>query len=262
MGKKNVLSKIDLINTDKRASNADFTGLQKENIEMVRIERLQETPENLTYFENLPADEYENLKSDIEKNGILTPLIITDDYGILAGHQRFKIAKELNLKSLPCVIRTFKSKEEKEIFLITDNLLRRHLTKEQKAKLIIKLENDLGIKHIRGNPNFFKSAKMAQLDESITNQTIKQIEKIKKQSGISERTMKRARAKLRENENPNPIKKKSRTGTKKEKLDISIADDLIMIKIPTNKRDSFMKKFKKVFNKDFEIEILYNGEEK
>jgi len=84
-----------------------------------------------------PAD-YENLKADIEKNGIRDPLKVYQKDGqsfLIAGFNRVKIAQELNITD-PLPVDTYKGTpaEYKELAII-DNLNRRHLTIAQKKKI-------------------------------------------------------------------------------------------------------------------------------
>ena len=55
----------------------------------------------------LTQDEYGNIKSSIQKYGILQTLLVAkegDKYLLLAGHNRLKIAKELGMKTVPCTV--------------------------------------------------------------------------------------------------------------------------------------------------------------
>ena len=113
-----------------------------------KTSELKEYALNKKLFDAPPKMEYDALKSDIEKNGIKVDLHILPDKRILCGHQRFKIAKELNLITVPCkVIENLKTEEDIERYIINDNLLRRHLTPEQRAILIKRLY-EIREKHI------------------------------------------------------------------------------------------------------------------
>jgi len=197
MAKQNdILNKLTLIKTDKRASNAVFDEDVKhgnESIIKIKIDKLKPTPANNDYFNDLEPGEYENLKDDIAKNGILTPLIIDTDFNILSGHQRYKIAGELNFETLPCIQREFKNEADKELFLVNDNLLRRHLTKEQKAVIIALLEKNIGIEIKQGQRMDLTSAEIAEVDKSITDKAFSEkLDNLK--SNISERTLREGRA--------------------------------------------------------------------
>ncbi len=80
----------------------------------------------------------DNLKKDIEKNGMRHPVIAyrkDGGYHILAGWNRREIAIELNMPLVAVQI-IEGTPEEYKSFVITENLSRRHLTTEQKRELI------------------------------------------------------------------------------------------------------------------------------
>jgi len=273
MGKKenDLLNRLNTIKTDKRASNATFNEYEKnksENIENVKLEKLNPTRINAEYFNDLPKAEYDNLKADIKKNGILTPLIVDTNNNILAGHQRYRIAKELKLETIPCIQRTFKSETDKELFLVNDNLLRRHLTKEQKSVIIALIEKKHGIKYKRGNPNFTNRQNNSELDENSTNKEVSEnLDYLK--SNISDRNLRKGRAFIKQ-ANDNDIQdviqgkatikdkqqKKTRnkkTPAKKTKPELAIefkGNDLIIKDITGNKT-----KLIKAIEKQFKLNI-------
>jgi len=91
---------------------------------------------NKKLFESLPHSEYSALKADIAKRGIKTELHALPDFTVICGHQRLLVAKELNLKEVPCkIIAGLETAEQIEEYVIKDNLLRRHLKPEQRAIL-------------------------------------------------------------------------------------------------------------------------------
>ena len=90
-------------------------------------------PLNKELFTDLSTDSYQQLKEDIEKRGIQDPLHITKENTIISGHQRQRIARELEIQ-VPCIIRDdLKEDWQIEEQLISDNLLRRHLSDYQKV---------------------------------------------------------------------------------------------------------------------------------
>ena len=101
----------------------------------VEVSKLKPYNFNVKFFNLLPKDIYNPLKLDIEKNGIKTDLHILSDNTVVCGHQRLKIAKELNLPKVPCKIVKIEGDDAIKEYVIKDNLLRRHLTPEQKALL-------------------------------------------------------------------------------------------------------------------------------
>jgi len=85
--------------------------------------------------------EYEALKADIEKRGVLVPIeyCIEEDGTLilLDGFHRLKICKELKIIDYPTVVRAnLGTHEERMAYARQINLLRRQITMEQRAELI------------------------------------------------------------------------------------------------------------------------------
>ncbi|ACV60100.1 ParB domain protein nuclease (plasmid) [Alicyclobacillus acidocaldarius subsp. acidocaldarius DSM 446] len=112
------------------------------------IHRLKPHPKNVEYYADLDGEKYEELKRSIEVHGIRDPLKILPDGTILAGHQRYRIAKELGIEQVPVAIYDV-SPEEAEYLLIADNEERRGedndpMRKARRAKF---LKEYWGIRH-------------------------------------------------------------------------------------------------------------------
>jgi site-specific DNA-methyltransferase (adenine-specific) len=110
----------------------------------VQTAKLQPHPFSAEVFPNLPSDEYNALKNDIQTKGIRQPLEILPDFRIIDGHHRQKIALELNLETVPCVVKDLDEKTAR-LYIITSNLLRRHLKKEVATLVRLKYLEELGI---------------------------------------------------------------------------------------------------------------------
>lgn len=84
------------------------------------------------------AEEYSQLKADIEVHGIQIPLLI-DNYGrLIDGYTRYQIAKELGLKDVPVIVDEF-TEESAQLRVIELNLHRRQLTDSQRVELAAKI---------------------------------------------------------------------------------------------------------------------------
>jgi len=89
--------------------------------------RLQENQ-----FNDLDELQYKRLLSSINEYGILEPVHVLKEngyYTLVQGHQRYRVANELKIRELPCVI-----VEDKETSLAAEyhvNLYRRHLTLDE-----------------------------------------------------------------------------------------------------------------------------------
>lgn len=89
-----------------------------------------------TLLPALTPEEYQALRADIEKNGILVPIIRTDDGETIDGHHREKIAAELGITDIPVTLVTGLDDEERRHMAIRLNAARRQLNCEQKRHLI------------------------------------------------------------------------------------------------------------------------------
>ncbi|MGI9862738.1 ParB N-terminal domain-containing protein [Moorella naiadis] len=85
---------------------------------------LKPHPKNDEYYSPLPEDKYKEIKRSIAFNGIRDPIKVLPDYTVIAGHQRLKIALELELETVPVEVLDI-SQEEAEYLLIADNHERR-----------------------------------------------------------------------------------------------------------------------------------------
>lgn len=92
-------------------------------------------------FPDLSAEDYAALKRDIRERGVLVAVEYDDQGNILDGHHRVRAWTELayegaELEPYPRVIREGMTDAEKRAHVRRLNILRRHLTQEQKRDLI------------------------------------------------------------------------------------------------------------------------------
>ncbi|NOZ22479.1 MAG: ParB N-terminal domain-containing protein [Planctomycetes bacterium] len=91
-------------------------------------------------FPDLPAETFEALKSSMKEIGLLVP-IVKDQHGhIIDGHQRERAKAELeteghSIKNYQVIVAKVESGEQRSLLAYDINLLRRHLTKEQRNKI-------------------------------------------------------------------------------------------------------------------------------
>ncbi len=85
---------------------------------------------------DMPTDQFEALKVDIEARGIITPIDLDENGNILDGHHRFRACKELGISDFPTMIRPGMSEEGKRMFARKSNTMRRHLTRKQMREII------------------------------------------------------------------------------------------------------------------------------
>jgi len=80
-------------------------------------------------------EEYQALKADIQKRGVQVAVLIDEDGNVLDGHHRRQIADELGI-DCPHETRSGLTHAEKTNVALALNLARRHLTREQRQKII------------------------------------------------------------------------------------------------------------------------------
>lgn len=84
----------------------------------------------------LADDDFEALKADIAKNGVLVPVEYDEAGNILDGHNRVAICRMLGITDWPRFVRKGLSEDQKRIFARSLNLARRHLSTGQKRTVI------------------------------------------------------------------------------------------------------------------------------
>ena len=99
---------------------------------MLRVER----SEDYQVMPPLSAEEYAELKEDIQRRGVMVPIEFDEHGNVLDGHHRLKICEELGITEYPKVIRAGLTEEQKRTHTRKLNMARRHLNREQKQELI------------------------------------------------------------------------------------------------------------------------------
>jgi 16S rRNA G966 N2-methylase RsmD len=103
------------------------------------ITAIKEDQQYSSLLPTIDSEKYSQLKDDIMKNGIKFPLVINSNNILLDGYTRLKIAKELQLKELPCIIKSFNDRLEEELYILTINYYRRDLNTAQRGELLLKI---------------------------------------------------------------------------------------------------------------------------
>ena len=155
---------------------------------------LSVNPENP--YRELPKEDYERLKEDIRKRGIIDPLITDQSDILLTGHTRLKIALELGLAAVPVrkLVSRISSEERYRIMLL-DNLNRRQLAHTEKIEFIKKAYGKELEKDNRGGDR--KSKGPSEPSDRAKPEKINTVKKIAQETGMSESTVKRAVAEIK-----------------------------------------------------------------
>jgi ParB-like chromosome segregation protein Spo0J len=105
-------------------------------VKQIEINKLKSNPLNAKFFKPTDGANTDWLFNDIKKRGIIVPLIALKNGILLAGHRRLFIAKQLNLTTVPVqYIENNLNIEQQKQFLVKDNVLRRHLTPNERVYL-------------------------------------------------------------------------------------------------------------------------------
>lgn len=91
-------------------------------------------------FRPLTDSEYEDLKADIQKRGVIVPIIVNESNEVLDGQHRLKIAHELGIPhgSIPFQVRAGLSENAQAELAYVLNLHRRHFTKEERVLEVVR----------------------------------------------------------------------------------------------------------------------------
>jgi ParB/RepB/Spo0J family partition protein len=144
----------------------------KDNVVNVDVFALEGIPQIEGKMPIRPED-YERIKAGIKKRGIINPLIVLPDFRLVCGYNRWKIAKELELKTVPVIFKDIPADKIIE-YAMKDNIERRQLSTDQIAEYVLDVSSQG-----TGRP------KKNSRDK--TNEDIAQV------LGVSERTVQRAR---------------------------------------------------------------------
>lgn len=94
-------------------------------------------PDFAAIWGDLDNAAYEGLKAEIIADGIRDPLVIwnpNNNHILVDGHNRLKVAKELNMMSVPVSYKVFKDKAEAAAWIVSHQSARRNMTDWQKYK--------------------------------------------------------------------------------------------------------------------------------
>ncbi|MEA2021093.1 MAG: ParB/RepB/Spo0J family partition protein [Candidatus Caldatribacteriota bacterium] len=118
---------------------------EKELVIEMDIESL--TPNLFQPRKNFDKEKMEELKGSIKKHGIIQPIVVrkmANGYEIVAGERRLKAAKEIGLKKIPAIIKTFNNEKSLEIALV-ENIQREDLNSVEQANAFKRLIDEFNL---------------------------------------------------------------------------------------------------------------------
>ena len=129
-------------------------------------------------FLDMSVDEFNALKSDIEKNGFTDPVIVVHEDKILDGWHRYQIATELDI--LQQLDFTKLEGTDPVAFVVSKNLHRRHLTPSQRAQIVVEAntwatgkDNQHTVQKVNSPNGPIKSEPQMAKDANVGKSTIK-----------------------------------------------------------------------------------------
>lgn len=172
-------------------------GMRLSDIHYVAPSELRANPVNSRLFKEESSGYFHRLRKDIQEKGILNPLLATSGGKLLAGHNRLRIAEELDLPSVPVqyVEETLSEEREKEI-IIKDNLLRRQFSSSEWVMLYKQLYPNFDeeiTKENRGGDRKSKNETTSNDDNADTVQTPTKLtaKRIAQETGQTENAVKK-----------------------------------------------------------------------
>lgn len=122
----------------------------------ILVSELKPHPMNDYYFDDMEGQKWKKFLSSITvrmergQNGIIEPIVITQDKIIVSGHQRVRACKELGIESVIAEVRIYDNEDEVVQDLIETNIRQRGTIGDDEIKIgrrIKKLEELYGIQN-------------------------------------------------------------------------------------------------------------------
>jgi hypothetical protein len=142
-------------------------------------------------FPHLPKDEFEKLKHDIELHGQQEPIMLgLDERTLLDGRHRLRACKELNIEPVTMTFGATNGVTESE-YIWSRNVLRRHLTDDQKAVLVLKWSDaEKEAAKERQRQNLKQGAKKPEVADSPPRGKTREV--IAKKAGVTQHKVRQA----------------------------------------------------------------------
>lgn len=117
---------------------------------IIRTALLHPHPKNSFYFDDINGVKWNEFLESVRINGVIEPLIVTENYTIVSGHQRLRACLELEISEMPCEVRHYENDDQIEKELIEINVRQRGDIGGSPVKIgrrIRALERFYGIRH-------------------------------------------------------------------------------------------------------------------
>lgn len=140
--------------------------------QLLAVDSLSPHPRNNDFFDDITGGKWDEFLESVKASGIIEPLVITQNKVVVSGHQRLRACKELGIKNVYCIVRSYKSEDEVLRDLIETNIQQRGTissSKKKQALIIQTLERIYGIRNTAGRPKDDENVK--KLSENHVNLT-------------------------------------------------------------------------------------------
>ena len=138
--------------------------------QLLAVDSLSPHPRNNDFFDDITGGKWDEFLESVKASGIIEPLVITQNKVVVSGHQRLRACKELGIKNVYCIVRSYKSEDEILRDLIETNIQQRGTissSKKKQALIIQTLERIYGIQ-TTGRPK--NSVNLTEFpDKELTN---------------------------------------------------------------------------------------------
>jgi hypothetical protein len=143
----------------------------------------------------------EELVQFIKNGNEVPPIVISEDFRIIDGYNRFEAYKRAGLQLIPVDVYSYASETEMEIHAIILNAKRRHLDSVTAARYALRLaelmaprKEDIKQKQIEAGKKFHKGSKGLTTPSVKPLRPDRTLEKASKQVGVSPQTVRQVKA--------------------------------------------------------------------
>lgn len=89
-------------------------------VEDIRISDVKPYPRNAKIHSK---EQIDMIARSIEQFGFNNPILLSDNFEIIAGHGRFEAAKTLGMQEVPCIVLPHLNDEQRRAYILADNKL-------------------------------------------------------------------------------------------------------------------------------------------
>lgn len=105
-------------------------------VDMIKVSELKPHPLNDYFFDDIEGDKWEEFLDSVQRQGVMTPLVITPDKTIVSGHQRYRACLALHIEEVPCRVMPALNDDDAIILaIINSNIRQRGIINSPSIKL-------------------------------------------------------------------------------------------------------------------------------